>query len=250
MIVDPIQFYDSLASEYDEMTGFSGRFAKEGPIFKKLVDRYELKTALDIGCGTGFHSIMLAQLGLRVTATDISEKMLQQTQKNADHADVRVNTIQTSFQDLNKSVKEKFDTVFCLGNTLPHILTARELLSLFRNLTKLLNPGGFIFLQLLNYDRILINRERIQSIKEVNGKTTIRFYDYEKKTIIFNILTLQKYDGAIKHALASVRLYPWCSSDIVRNLYNSGYKDVHLFGSIAQNAFNQDSSKDLIVFAS
>jgi hypothetical protein len=40
---NPEQFYDSLAGEYDEMTGMEERFKKERPHFQKLIERYELK---------------------------------------------------------------------------------------------------------------------------------------------------------------------------------------------------------------
>jgi ubiquinone/menaquinone biosynthesis C-methylase UbiE len=76
---DPKQFYDSFADEYDEMTGLESRFSKEEPIFQSLLKKYHIEKALDAGCGTGFHSILLAQLGLQVTATDISEHMLNAT---------------------------------------------------------------------------------------------------------------------------------------------------------------------------
>jgi ubiquinone/menaquinone biosynthesis C-methylase UbiE len=93
----PEQFYDSLADEYDEMTGMEARFAKERPVFQSLVRKYNLTTTLDAGSGTGFHSILLAQLGLQITATDISEHMLRATQKNAkrnaEHMSVQIDTI-------------------------------------------------------------------------------------------------------------------------------------------------------------
>jgi len=243
------QFYDSLADEYDEMTGLEGRFSKERSIFQSLVKKYNLETALDAGCGTGFHSILLAQFGLHVTATDISEQMLQQAKRNAEHMNVQVDTIQTSFQCLNESVHNKFDAVFCLGNTLPHILEVEELFLSFKRFRELLNSGGRIFLQLLNYDRILNIRERILNVKEVNDKIFVRFYDYEDESIVFNILTIQKSDGKMEHSLNSVRLFPWRSADIIRTLINAGCKNVQLFGSMSLDAFDELSSKDLVIIA-
>jgi len=61
------KFYDLLAPDYDGMTGFADRFARETPAFQTLVRRYGIRQALDAGCGTGFHSILLSQLGVTVT---------------------------------------------------------------------------------------------------------------------------------------------------------------------------------------
>jgi glycine/sarcosine N-methyltransferase len=244
---DSIQFYDSLANEYDELTGFAERFGKERSTFEKLVQKYDMKIVLDAGCGTGFYSIMLAQLGLHVTATDISAQMLRKAKQNAKHMNVQIDTIQTSFQGLNESVHNKFDAVLCLGNTLPHILTEEELLQSFKGFHRILNTGGRIFLQLLNYDRILKYRERILNIKEVDDKIFIRFYDYERESIVFNILTIQKSNGRMNHSLNSVRLFPWRSSDIVRILKDAGHCNVQLFGNMALDAYDKCSSKDLVV---
>jgi glycine/sarcosine N-methyltransferase len=245
----PEQFYDSLADEYDEMTGLEGRFAKEKPIFQSLAKKYNMATALDAGCGTGFHSILLAQLGLHVTATDISAQMLRQAKRNAEHMSVQVDTIQTSFQGINKSVHNKFDAVFCLGNTLPHVLTEEELFQSFKSFRKILNSDGRVFLQLLNYERILNFRERILNVKEVNDKIFVRFYDYEGESIVFNILTIQKSGGQMEHSLNSVRLFPWRSSDIVRSLKDAGFHNTELFGTMALNTYDEYSSKDLVVIA-
>lgn len=245
----PEKFYDSLSDEYDEMTNLEGRFSKEIPVFQSLVKKYNLTTALDAGCGTGFHSILLAQLGLHVTATDISEQMLRQAKRNAEHMSVQVDTIHTSFMDVEKNVKKTYDAVFCLGNSLSHILEEKELLDSLKGFYKVLNSEGQLFLQILNFDRIMKNRERIQNIKEVNGKIFIRFYDYSEKTLLFNILTIQKQEGAMKHSLRSVEIFPWRSSDIVRSLKDAGFHNAELFGTMALNTYDKYSSKDLVVIA-
>jgi 2-polyprenyl-3-methyl-5-hydroxy-6-metoxy-1,4-benzoquinol methylase len=243
------QFYDSLADEYDELTGFAQRFDKERSTFQVLVQKYDMKIVLDAGCGTGFHSILLAQLGLHVTATDISVQMLRQAKQNAEYMNVRIDTVQTSFQGMKDSVHSKFDAVFCFGNTLPHILTEEELLQSFKSFRELLNSNGRVFLQVLNYDRILNFRERILNIKEVNDKIFVRFYDYEGESIVFNILTIEKTGGQMNHSLNSVRLFPWRSSDIVRILKNTGFKNVQLFGSMSLDVFDERVSKDIVIIA-
>jgi glycine/sarcosine N-methyltransferase len=246
---NPAQFYDALANEYDEMTGMEERFKKERSYFQIIVEQYGVKTALDAGCGTGFHSILLAQLGVQVTATDISEQMLLQTKINAEKKGVQVDTIQTSFHNMQESVYETFDAVFCLGNSLPHLLTERELFDALRGFKNVLNPEGRLFVQTLNYDRILKHRERIQNIKEINGKIFIRFYDYMDKTLLFNILTMQKSDDVFKHSLQSVRLYPWRSLAIVRSLKDAGFNSTQLFGGMTMDAFDENISKDFFVLA-
>ena len=47
------------------------------PATLKLIDNVEGKKILDLACGEGYHSRMLAKMGAEVTGTDISERMIQ-----------------------------------------------------------------------------------------------------------------------------------------------------------------------------
>jgi glycine/sarcosine N-methyltransferase len=243
----PDKFYDELAADYDRMTGFEQRFPYERPFFRILIERYNLTSALDAGCGTGFHSLLLAQLGVQVIATDISGEMLIQTRKHAKEYGVHIKTINSTFPGLRKAVHKKLDSVFCLGNTLAHFLTEKELLDSFNSFSKVMNSKGMLFLQILNYNRILAQHERIQSIKESDGKIFVRFYDYEDKLIRFNILTIEKSNGTIMHSLKSVMLKPWKAPDLVRLLRNAGFTDVKIFGSIAMGNYEAKTSKDVVL---
>jgi len=92
----------------------------------------QLTNALDAGCGTDFIRLYWAQLGLQVTATDISEEMLKQTRKHAkDYASYQNN--QLNFPRWEKLIQTRFDSVFCLGNTIAHLLTERVFLSSFKS---------------------------------------------------------------------------------------------------------------------
>jgi ubiquinone/menaquinone biosynthesis C-methylase UbiE len=91
-------FYDELADDYDSMTRLDARLLKEEAIFREIVERYKLRNVLDAGCGTGFHSILLAKLGCKVTAVDVSEKMLIQMQTNALKYGVSVKTVLSGFK--------------------------------------------------------------------------------------------------------------------------------------------------------
>lgn len=104
-------------------------------------------------------------------------------------------------------------------------------------------------MQNLNYDRILATQERVQSVKEVKGITYVRFYDYESDLIRFNILKLTKQAGAIVPELKSVTLRPMPEGELLSLLSEVGFVDPRIFGSIAMEEFNCESSKDLVVLA-
>ena len=242
-------FYDAFAADYDLMTGFAKRFVQEKPFFHMLVDKHKIQTALDAGCGTGFHSLLLAQLGVAVTAVDVSGEMVKRLQQHANAMHLKISTLVASFEHLPAAVDQTFDFILSMGNSLVHILTEREMLTVLKNFRGRLKPSGLLFVQTLNYDRILSQRERVQSTKETPMKTFVRFYDYAEQEILFNILTLEKSNGATKERLQTVPLRPWRRDELVGLLGRAGFEGPRVHGGVALQDFHPEDSKDLVILA-
>jgi glycine/sarcosine N-methyltransferase len=242
-------FYDALAPDYDSMTGFEKRFVAEKPFFRLLVERYGIRTALDAGAGTGFHSLLLAELGVAVTAADVSQKMLDRLNAHAHDRGVTVRSVQSTFRDLPGRTGGHFDAVFCLGNSLAHCLTHEELHGALHAFGSLLAPRGMMFLQILNYDRILAGRERVQSVKERDGTIFVRFYDYAVDSVQFNILALRRSGQAIQHSLTSIPLRPVRRDELVRALQDAGFPESVVYGSVSMEEFKPLQSTDCVILA-
>lgn len=242
-------FYDTLAIDYDEMTEFEKRFAREKLFFQNLIRRYGIASAMDAGCGTGFHSLLLAQLGVRVVAVDISENMLHRLALHARAMSLKIKMVHSSFEDIRKNLRQKVDAVFSMGNSLPHLLSKKALRRTVKGFAASIMRSGILLVQILNYDRILASRERIQSIKEVNGKTFIRFYDYEGQRLRFNILSIRKQGSGLRHELNSVTLRPILSKELAELVNECGFGNVKLYGNISLSPYEPQKSHDLIILA-
>lgn len=55
---------------------------------------------LDVGCGTGFFSLLLAGLGHRSTGVDVAEAMLVRARQKAEHAGLQVDVQRADAEDL------------------------------------------------------------------------------------------------------------------------------------------------------
>ena len=242
-------FYDALAPEYDSMTGFQKRFVHETPFIRLLVERYKIRSAVDAGCGTGFHALLLAQLGVQVTAIDVSAEMIHEVPKHAAELGVCITTVQADFKELKRIKGLKVDAVFTMGNSLAHLLSEEDLQLTLKSFESILNPGGILFIQNLNYDRILADKERLQSIKEVDEKTFVRFYDYGGTLLTFNVLTITRDDGISRQNLESVQLRPVSFVELSAMLSELRFEGITSFGSIAMDEYSPAKSKDLIVLA-
>lgn len=242
-------FYDELADDYDSMTRFDARLLKEEPILREVVERYNLRKVLDAGCGTGFHSILLAKLGCIVTAIDVSEKMLIQLQKNSWKHGVSVKTVLSSFKELETNLNPGFDAVFCMGNSLPHLLTIEDVRKALDNFYSILNKSGKLFLQILNYDKILSEKKRVQNVREVQGKTYIRYYTFGESLVEFNIMTIIKTGDNLDTDLQSILLFPIKKELLGRALADSKFINVNYYGSISMDIYNPMESNDIFVVA-
>ena len=243
------EFYDLLAPHYDLMTGFENRFLQEKPFFRLLVERYGIKKALDAGCGSGFHSLLLSQLGVKVTAVDLSAEMLRLTQEHARRYDVKLKVLKGSFGDLGALIKDRFDAAFVMGNSLAHVMSHTDLTKSLRSLSSLVAPEGIFFAQNLNYERILATKDRIQSTKDLGDTSIVRFYEYDEDGIIFNILTRQKGSGTVEEQLETIRLRPVFRDELVKVLEHVGFDEIKVFGGISMEPFDAATSKDLVVLA-
>jgi glycine/sarcosine N-methyltransferase len=242
-------FYDQIARSYDGMTSFNDRLIKERKYFQSILKNYSISTAIDAGAGTGFHSILLASLGVDVTAVDISQNMLHNLTQHAREMNLTIKTRRCGFTDLRNKFRTPTDAVFCMGNSLAHLLTRGELQRSIRNFHEILNPGGILVVQILNYNRILKQKERILNVRESGGKTFVRFYDFLPKNIRFNILTIDRNISPPEHQLQSVELRPIQAQELRTVLYSAGFSSLRIFGNIQRHPFVSSRSSDIIIFA-
>jgi glycine/sarcosine N-methyltransferase len=241
-------FYDRLADGYDAMTGFEGRFAKERPAFQSLIGAHRIRTAVDAGAGTGFHSLLLAQLGVDVTALDISRRMLESLSRHAATMGLDVKTVEVDLTAAPAQPIAQADAVFCMGNTLAHCLSEGALEATLRGFKRMLCRGGILFVQILNYRMILKARDRLLSVKEAGGCRFTRMYEYREPLIRFTI-TREDLSNRLPVDVVAVDLYPLVETELENALCKSGFERIQKFGSIAMEPYDATGSHDLVVMA-
>ncbi len=247
--VDIENFYDSIAPFYDEMTGFERRWEREKPAVQRLVQTLAIRTAIDAGSGTGVHSLLLSMLGVKVTAVDASEEMLRRLRAHAAGAGIAIETLRSSFKELGEGSLRDIDAVFCMGNSLSHFRAPEDLGDSIRAFARVLRPGGYLIAQLLNYEKILARRERVQSVREEAGTLYVRFYDFSDPFVQFNILTLRKEQSGYLPRLHSITLRPVLPGQLAKVARAAGFDSVQLYGSLTREEFRATESADLVLIA-
>lgn len=248
---DSQQFYDSLASSYDTMIPFDQRLRAARGLAKRLLDQAPVSRAIDCATGTGLFAMALAEAGISTIGADLSAEMIAQARRRTAHyPDLDLRWLVAPMEELAEHVDEPLDLILCLGNSLPHLLEDEALHQALQGWRELLRPGGRLLIQLLNYQRVLADGERIVAITRQDDQQFIRFYDFLDETIRFNVLRISWADGQASHDLESVPLRPYRHEALTAALHEHGFELVEASSDLAGNPFDPETSKTLVLQAS
>jgi glycine/sarcosine N-methyltransferase len=242
---DAVAFYDILAAEYDAMTDFEGRFERERSFFSDLVDEYSIGSALDAGCGTGFHAFLLSRLGVRSAAVDSSAKMIESVKRHAHTLNLSVTALRGPLAEIPSLVPGPFDAVFCMGNTLAHLRNNVERIEVFTAFSKVLRPGGVCIVQVLNYLRK--PQQPVRSEREAGGKRYIRTHTRSGQNITFTITIEPVNSASGMPSTMAIQLTPVQHQDLCGELTNANFTVAASFGNIFREPYHPETSTDIIV---
>ncbi|AIS31038.1 class I SAM-dependent methyltransferase [Methanobacterium formicicum] len=164
--------WDNIASKFNE-------WMEKDDYPEKLLNRIELDSndsVLDIGCGNGVITIPLAQKATKVTAMDISSKMLEILKKNAKNSDLNnINTCNRRIEDVTEEDVGKHDVVVA-SRSLNGVSDIGKELEKINNIAK-----KSVYLTLWGADNRRFEREMAQLL----GRESHRHPDY---IYVYNIL--------------------------------------------------------------
>jgi SAM-dependent methyltransferase len=104
-------FFKDHAKVYDQNV-FTKGTEGEVQFLLETMNLSQGSTLLDVGCGTGRHSVGLAQAGYQVTGVDISDAMLQKAAERAAAANVSLTLHQVNMAEYVPG--QQFDAAICL----------------------------------------------------------------------------------------------------------------------------------------
>ena len=141
------QYWNSRAEGYtlsnrEELEDEHRIFLWEQQIRRALNGRI-CRHVLDVGCGPGFFSVLLARLGYEVTAVDYTENMLAEARKNAAHYGVDIDFRRMDAQNLDFE-----DGIFDLVISRNVLWNLEQPEQAYREWLRVLKPNGTV----MNFD--------------------------------------------------------------------------------------------------
>jgi SAM-dependent methyltransferase len=227
------QWYEALfenyAGKYDKEIYTQGTSGECDFIEKELGFNKSTKI-LDIGCGTGRHSIELSKRGYHITGIDLSDSQLARAREKAEKQGLKIDFLKCDARDL--PFNDEFDLAIMLcGGAFPLMETDEMNYEILKNATKSLEEHGkLIFTTLNGLFPLYHSLEEFHDAGSVEGNAT-----YRSKT--FNLMTFRDYstvefeddDGNKRELQCNERYY--VPSEISWLLKTLGYIKIEIFGA-------------------
>ncbi|MEO6694997.1 MAG: class I SAM-dependent methyltransferase [Ignavibacteria bacterium] len=142
------KIFDMYARYYDLLYK-DKNYTEEAEYIQKFIAKYNpsAKNILDLGCGTGKHDFLFAEMGYEVTGVELSEKMVKSANKILDQKKIYNLNLKFFQGDIrNTQLSEKFDVVVSLFHVMSYLNSNEDLINTLRTVKQHLKKDGiFLF---------------------------------------------------------------------------------------------------------
>lgn len=223
-----IELFKHTARNYENECYTKGTEGEVDFIEKEIGYNKDIRI-LDIGCGTGRHSIALAKRGFKVTGADLSVEMLEVARSKAKATGVEIDFIQADARKL--SFKNEFDLIImlCEGG-FPLMETDEMNYRILKNASIALKPKGkFIFTTLNGLFPIFNSIEKF--ISEASPGNSNQKSSFDLMTFRDNSVFETITDSGEPLVLQCSERY-YIPSEITWMLKSLKFKKIDILGSV------------------
>lgn len=203
---------------------------------------------LEIMCGTGAHSIPLAQQGYQVTGLDLAEPMLAEARRKSAQAGVEVEWVLGDVRDFDLGKRFKF--IFLPSNSICHLLTRADLEACLACVDRHLDAGGrlvvMVFVPNLKMLMMTLEEEELFSeyIDPETGKTVVitARSRYDSATQIKHNQLFRREDGGPAQPDGELSMRMYFPQELDALFWYNGFAIEHKYGNIDGHPFDEHSS--------
>ncbi len=224
-----VKLFENYGEQYDKESFTQGTIGECEFIEKELNYDKSLKI-IDIGCGTGRHSIELTKRGYSVTGIDLSESQLKKARGKAERENLKIEFLKHDARNL--PFENQFDVaiMLCEGG-FPLMETDEMNFEILKNVTKSLKGSAkFIFTTLNGLFPLF---HSIDDFHEKGPNEEGAHYKSDTFDLMtfrdYNITTFTDDDGNEQQLECNERYY--VPSEITWLLKSLGFKMIEIFGA-------------------
>ncbi len=223
------KLFENYSQKYDNECFTQGTIGECDFIEQEINYNKGLKI-IDIGCGTGRHSIELSKRGYDVTGIDLSENMLKRAKEKAKKNNLAIDFQQQDARNLTFSKEFDVAIMLCEGG-FPLMETDEMNYEILKSVTKSLKEKcKFIFTTLNGLFPLYHSVEEFHASTTKEGNATYRNNTFDLMTFRDHNITEFEDDSGNKKALECNERY-YVPSEITWLLKSLGYKKIDIYGA-------------------
>jgi len=227
------QWYETLFENYGEKYDnecFAQGTMGECDFIEKEINFNKSLNIIDIGCGTGRHSIELSRRGYSITGIDLSASLLEKAREKAEQNGLQIEFSQHDARNL--PFEKEFDVaiMMCEGG-FPLMETDEMNYEILRNVSKSLKDNAkFIFTTLNGLFPVFNSIEEFCASNTDDGNATYHNNNFDVMTFRdYNITKVVDDNGEEKELECNERYY--IPSEITWLLKTLGFTKIEIFGA-------------------
>ena len=224
-----MEAYRDLAVSYDRLTN-DVDYAAVVAFYEQILENDGLhpKTAVDLACGTGSVAVLLAEMGLQVTAVDMSEDMLAVAFSKAQGMEKPPLFVCQKLQELY--LPRAVDLAVCALDSMDYITDPQDCAEAIRRVYKALNPGG-IFIFDVNTPEKLKAMDGQVFLDEDDDVYCVWRGEFDEATNICSYaMDLFQRQGSVWHrSFEEHQEYAYSAEELVSYLRNAGFTSIGVY---------------------
>ena len=226
--------YDALAASYDGLM-IDGSYRKRADWLDHQLKKSTIpvRTVLDLACGTGTISCLLAQKGYQVTATDGSEEMRTQAMQKAAALEGQPPLFLHQTMPCLRLL-EPVDAAVSTLDSLNYLTREKDIRETFCRVYRWLKPGGmFIFDVNTPYKLRRMDGQMYMDENEDSFCVWRTFFSERTKVCTYQVdLFRARADGAWDRAFEEHRERAWSQEQLRTYLTDAGFTDIRVTGDL------------------
>lgn len=223
------EVFENFGNKYDKEVFTQGTIG-ECDFIEQELNRDKSLKLLDVGCGTGRHSIELTKRGYSVTGIDLSDSMLAKAKEKAEKQNLKIDFLKQDARNL--PFENEFDVAIMLcEGAFPLMETDEMNYEILRNVTKSLKSHGkFIFTTLNGLFPLYHSVEAFTNSAGKEAGTIFKSKTFDLMTFRDHSLVEIEDDNGNKKEIETNERY-YMPSEISWLLKSLGYRKIEIFGA-------------------
>lgn len=223
------ELFENYGESYDRESYVKGTSGECDFIEKEIDYRKDFKI-IDIGCGTGRHSVELASRGYDISGVDLSPSMLKRAREKADQRGLKIEFVECDACSL--SYRAEFDLAIMICEAaFPLMESDKKNFQILESAARALKPGGkLIFTTLNGLFPLFHSLKDFHNAELGNGHMELKESSFDLMTFRDKNITVVKDDDGYKKEIECNERY-YVPPEITWMLYSLGFSEVDIFGA-------------------